>query len=96
MATYDHEKLGAVGRAAAVCLAAIILAAVPMSGALAAQHAAGKSAAASEEEATAPEIAEPARRLRAWPRSSRHWAGIRLAPASAAGPGHRSAVTQEA
>ena len=58
MATYDHEKLGAVGRAAAVCLAAIILAAVPMSGALAAQHAAGKSAAASGEEATAPEIAE--------------------------------------
>ena len=58
MATYDHEKFGAVGRAAAVCLAAIILAAVPMSGAFAAQHAAGKSSAASGEAATPPEIAE--------------------------------------
>ena len=33
-------------------------------------------------------------RLRAWPWSSRHCAGSRLAPASAAGPGHRSPVTE--
>ena len=58
MATHDHDKLGPVGRAAAVCLAAIILAAVPMFGAFAAQHAAGKSAAANVETATSPEIAE--------------------------------------
>ena len=38
----------------------------------------------------------PARRLCAWPRSPRHCAGIRVAPAGRAGPGHRSAVTQEA
>ena len=58
MATHAHENLGAVGRAAAVWLAAIILAAVPMSGAFAAQHAAGKSASASGEATTPPEIAE--------------------------------------
>jgi hypothetical protein len=58
MATYDRQKPGAVGRAAAACFAAIILAAVPMSAAFAAQHAAGKSTAASGEAATPPEIAE--------------------------------------
>ena len=38
----------------------------------------------------------PARRLRAWPRSPRHSAGIRLAPASRTEPRHRSAVSRDA
>jgi small-conductance mechanosensitive channel len=72
MATYDHEKLGAMTtmifvserprrsmRALRTCVAAIVLSAALLSGAAAATHkGAGGASSASGEEATAPEIAE--------------------------------------
>jgi small-conductance mechanosensitive channel len=58
MATHDRENRGAAGRAAAICLAAIILAALPMSGTFAAQYAAANPAPASGDGALPPKIHE--------------------------------------
>jgi hypothetical protein len=56
--THDRENHGAAGRAAAICLAAILLAAGPMSGASAAQQVAANPTPASGDGALPPKAHE--------------------------------------
>ena len=56
MATHAREKLAAAGRGAAICLAAIMLAAVPMSRTFAAQPAAASTTPPAGEKAASPKI----------------------------------------